>query len=673
MNNNRITLLNEDFKDFSIGDFPFDAEHSAMGEYHLYPNKGYCGAWFDPVCNYTYRGPSWIITEENGEHFLEQMRVETTNPHKTYPTLAAGDFNWKNYTVSAKMRIFNTSGDAGICFNYQNSLNVLVLLLREQKLMLVYRHKCEEKILAQADCAFDCDSFYILKAICDGSNVKCFVNGELKIEYSDELIARGGKIAVTASVPAQFTDIAVCVSEQTKREIDQRISEIKKRDDERQSKYPKMKLFKKLDLKNFGTGRQIRFGHLTGTKEWHIVLAQCQKRVFKDAYAHISCLTAIDLNGNILWQLGEPSENESFAKLTADVPLQVYDIDGDGIDEVITARNFELLILDGRTGMVKKKCKTPFSDEENSTLIGVPFNRYAFDRLNPDGIRIANFSGKSRPSDILLKDRYCRVYALNSDLELMWKFRNNKNTGHFPYAFDIDGDGKDELFCGYNLIDHDGSLIWTLPIEDDHTDEIIVGRLNPQSDKGCFGLVSGTQGFILADFDGNIIKQDFIGHAQRISTGNYRPNVDGYDICTTNYWGHQGIIYFYNCKGEPVWEKETGLNGNIIAPVNWVGDGTDLILLNADAKYGGLMDGDGNIVVKFPDDDNHPVLCAEAIDIAGDARDEIIVWDKNTMYIYTQDNTIDGEVYKPVKYPHYNSSNYRGEYSFPDKSYIFEK
>lgn len=28
-------LLNEDFSDFPIGEFPYDKNHSAMGEYHL--------------------------------------------------------------------------------------------------------------------------------------------------------------------------------------------------------------------------------------------------------------------------------------------------------------------------------------------------------------------------------------------------------------------------------------------------------------------------------------------------------------------------------------------------------------------------------------------------------------------------------------------------------------
>ena len=85
-----------------------------------------------------------------------------------------------------------------------------------------------------------------------------------------------------------------------------------------------------------------------------MVIAQCQKRVNRDAYGTISCLTAMDLDGNILWQYGEPTDNMEIGNISADMPMQIYDIDGDGYDEVITAKNFEVLILDGKTGNVKK-------------------------------------------------------------------------------------------------------------------------------------------------------------------------------------------------------------------------------------------------------------------------------------------------------------------------------
>ena len=56
--------------------------------------------------------------------------------------------------------------------------------------------------------------------------------------------------------------------------------------------------------------------------------------------------------------------------------------------------------------------------------------------------------------------------------------------------------------------------------------------------------------------------------------------------------------------------------------------------------------------------------CAEAVNLYGDARDEIVTWDYDSMYIYTQDDAPKDDVYAPFKYPDYNASNYRGEYSY---------
>ena len=81
------------------------------------------------------------------------------------------------------------------------------------------------------------------------------------------------------------------------------------------------------------------------------------------------------------------------------------------------------------------------------------------------------------------------------------------------------------------------------------------------------------------------------------------------------------------------------------------------------------IDGDGKRVVAFPDD-GHPTYCCEAIDLMGDSRDELVVWDYKSMYIYTQKDNSMKDAYKPIKYPHYNASNYRGEYSYPDVSYL---
>lgn len=668
MTEREIYLLREDFKEFPCGAFPYDREHSAMGEYHLCRLEGFTGVWNDPVCNYSYSGPSWMIVEKEGRRLIEQQRVENTYPHRTHPILMAGEPQWRDYTMEADIRPYNTSGSVGLAVCAQNSLRLLAVVLERQRVTVYRRHKQEETVLASAPFPFDSDRFYRMKLVLTGELLQVYVDGKPVLEVKDKAAAEGGRVGLTADRPAAYGEIWVTVEPQTADAV-RRQKEAEEAGQRREAQsYPSMKLLRTIDLKNFGTGRQIRFGHLRSPREWNIVLAQCQKRVYQDAYAMISCLTAIDLEGNVLWQWGEPSERAEAGLLSADLPFQVYDINGDGRDEVIFARDFELLVLDGVTGRVLNRTRTPHTPEPAQELLGIPYGRYAFDRLNPDCIRICNVSGKERPSDILIKDRYSRIYVLDSEFRLLWKYHDHKNTGHFPYPHDFNGDGRDEIFCGYNMLSADGELLWTLPLQDDHTDEIVIGKFRGDG-RGYLALASGSDGFVIADLQGRIVFRDDVGHAQRISVGSYLGEPGKFGICLVNYWGHQGIIYFYDCDGKLLWEKETGLNGQVLTPVNWKGDGTELILVNADCEKGGLMDGRGNLVVSFPRD-GHPDLCAEAIDLFGDNRDELVVWDQKQMYIYTQ---ADGPVqsgYEPVRYPLYAMSNYRGEYSYPDSSYV---
>lgn len=672
-----ILLCKEDFQDFSIGEFPYDRDHTAVGEYHCRTWEGYRGNWYDPVCSYTYNGtgPTWMVTEYQGIHYMESMRIEKDRPHRMFPTLETGDPAWKNYSVSVSLQRLSRKGMAGLVFCLNDSIDTLVFSLEGMdRARLSYRHKETVTVLEEAEWEHDCDQRLVLTVDCGEEGITCWVNGRKILRAAPEtagiFVRRGGRVGITADCPTRFTDFEVRVSEEEDRRVKERIRRRKELELAEQSRHPKMKLWKKIDLQDFGTSRQLRFGHLTGTGEWFAVLAQMQKRVNRDAYGFISCLTAVSLDGQILWQLGEPSrETEVLGKVSADMPFQVYDIDGDGVDEVIVGRNFEIQILDGPTGAIRKSVKTPISaPEEDEGLIGVPYGIYAFDRINPDGIRICNFRGKERPADILIKDRYCRIYALDEDLEMLWSYRSPKNTGHCPLPVDINGDGRDELLVGYTMLDSRGQELWSYPIEEDHTDEIVAGKFRGDG-RGYFACVSGTEGFFIGDMYGNIIARDWIGHAQRVSVANYRPDRPGFELAVTNYWGHQGVIYLYDSDGKELWEMENEMNGNILSPVNWDGTGAELILTNGDPQRGGLLNGDGIRAVAFPDD-GHPTLCCEAIDLTGDERDELVVWDYHSMYIYTQEDNPKPQTYHPVKFPRYNASNYRGEYAYPDASYL---
>jgi len=52
--------------------------------------------------------------------------------------------------------------------------------------------------------------------------------------------------------------------------------------------------------------------------------------------------------------------------------------------------------------------------------------------------------------------------------------------------------------------------------------------------------------------------------------------------------------------------------------------------------------------------------------VVGDERDEVILWDQERVWIYTQDRPFAGErIYAPVRNPRYDESNYRTRVSTP--------
>jgi hypothetical protein len=54
------------------------------------------------------------------------------------------------------------------------------------------------------------------------------------------------------------------------------------------------------------------------------------------------------------------------------------------------------------------------------------------------------------------------------------------------------------------------------------------------------------------------------------------------------------------------------------------------------------------------------------LDVTGDCRDEIIVWDPFELWVYTQaDSPKAGPLYRPVRNPVFNVSNYGAMQSLP--------
>ncbi|RPJ09583.1 MAG: hypothetical protein EHM28_01150 [Spirochaetaceae bacterium] len=652
-------LFSDDFSQFPAG--PFPSNYFATQEYHYLPPVGFTGAWREGTISHSWRPctAAWIIIEENGKKRMLST-IESTVPHPRM--LVTGDCEWQNYTAKIELQFMRIDGSAGLLVRYRNNREYYVFLLENgnrAKLVRIYHE--EQLLLGEAEIRIGNTGIHELSVTVSGNLIEAGFDGKKLFSCRDDMYNQG-RVALFSTTTCFFDQITIQMPKQDHGIFINLHDKKEKELCKLREQYPKPLLWRKLSTQGFGAGRQLRFGHLQSKKnELDILIAQNIKlQPEKDDYSAIRCLTAVDLAGNVLWQIGEPQDSMDAAITTSDLPVQIFDIDGDGADEVICVKNFRLMILDGMTGKVKKSVSVPNNAEDE--------NRYGF--LNADCVIIANVRGLPGPQDIIIKNRYRQFWIYDDNLNLLMSAKRpagkcKPNTGHFPMPFDANKDGRDEIFAGYTLFDADCNVIWNHDWPD-HTDEIIMGHFNPDQTGLQIATVSGDEGFCIFDAgSGEVLHKELLGHAQRISSARFRQDLPGLQFYCITFWHHPGIISFHDCTGKRLFSFEPDCLGNTLNPVNWRGDGCDLALLNTSAGCGGMIDGNGRRVVLFPND-GHPDLCAEACDLTGDPRSEIVTWDKDSIWIYTQDRPAEiSPVYNPKRAPHYNQSNYRGEYSFP--------
>jgi hypothetical protein len=644
-------LAHEDFSDLDIGPFPSD--YFATGEYHYLPPSGRTGRWYQPTRLHSWRpNVAWVVFQDGNRRRM----LQTLLPDKRIlRMLTTGSDGWTDYVLTVRLQPLRADGFVGVLFRCQTSRTTYRAGFDGPGLFRLVRDDHEEHaVLAEAAVEYSCDQTYCIQVKVAGPDIQVLLDDRPLLAARDAAFACG-KVGIAASTTAIFDSLevmaedSVCAANVITR--DRRLREL---DDLRQS-YPKPALVRRLDTKGFGAARNLRFGHLRNRDHLDLVLAQTVPFLPGDANSWgLRALTAMDLDGNVLWQFGTPAAGLDAAMTMCDMPVQVYDIDGDGQDEVLCMRNFNFYILDGRDGSVKSSFPLPRDPAEE--------NR--FGQLLGDAIIIANFRGLARPADIVIKNRYKQFWAYDEHGRRLWD-RRSRQTGHFAVPFDFDGTGKDDLLIGYSRVGPAGELRWELPWGD-HADEIAVGSFDPNRPGVQIALACGDEGSNILAPDGTVLHREMLGHAQRLTAAKFRDDLEGVQFYVVTYWGHAGIISLHDCTGRRLLQFQPNATGNVLSPVNWTGKGTELALLSGSVEHGGMIDGHGRTVVVFPDD-GHPQLCAEAIDLLGDGRDEILLWDQDAIWIYTQDAPHRGELYRPLRCPLWNRSNYRAEVSLPPR------
>jgi rhamnogalacturonan endolyase len=655
-------LFRDDFSGFPPGWLtrPVGQLNGAIQEYHYLPHRGVpLGPWANAICHLD----AWAVGEEQEKSYLEQHTVNE-QARLMSPIFLTGDPEWEDYTVEVDVRPLSLDDMAGVVFRYHTNRHYyLFALTGGNRARLAVRLPLEDSFrvakwreLGEAAFPYDTAAYHRLRVENRGAKILAYVDDRLILSAEDDELPRG-KAGVTANIPARFQDFRVSLADETKSRIDARIVRREAELTELRGQNPRPKLWKQFATPKFGAGRNVRFGDLDGDGAPEMLIAQNIPRI-GDNFVQISCLTAVTLEGRILWQLGRPDPRNGL--LTSDTPFQIHDLDGDGRNEVVMVKDFKLQVLEGATG--KPRASVPMPP-------ALPDNRlkpYAL--TNGDSLAFVNLAGSPRRWGVLVKDRYTHFWLLDAGLKPLWQ--GEGQLGHFPYPWDLDGDGRDEIAIGYALWDHAGRRLWSHDGDlKDHADGVAVGNFSddPKAEPRVYAWGSD-EGFLMFDRRGTILKHVRIGHAQTACVGKFLPDRPGLQLMCINFWKNPGVVSLFDHDGNLLDQQEPIHSGSPMLPVNWRGDGQEFVLLSGNAREGGMIDGKLRRVVMFPDD-GHPDLAAYVANLTGDARDEVVLWDQERVWIYTQDRPFSGErIYAPLRNPDYNESNYRTVVSRPGRA-----
>jgi len=654
-------LLEDEFGELQPGMFS-GGVIGAHAEYHYISATAPKGNWVVSCFRSNGSQRAWRVLIEDDRHIMYQSYTSSKNERRlTHPMIIAGDDLWEDYTVEVEFSPDTKEAQSGLLFRYKNDrcyyffgVNGPNAVLKMVHHATAY-HEPYVKILAQSEFSWQPGQYITAKVTVEGSSIRAELNGWTVLEADDETYLNG-RVGLMSDVPTRYRSVLVTAAPEEKKRYQARKAERERELEKLQAANPKSVLWKKIYTDGFGVGRSLRFGDLNNDGQIDVLVGQVLHHGPKDRNSEVGALTAMTFDGEILWQLGEPDQWKDH--LTNDVGFQIHDLDGDGRTEVIYAKNFEIVVADGASGKTKYKAPTPINKFKRP-----PYNK--FRRILGDCLFFCDLRGTGHDRDIIIKDRYQNFWALNDRLEIMWE--GSCVTGHYPYAYDVDGDGKDEIAIGYSLFDDNGKMLWSLDDTlEDHADGVAVVNFSADEDAEPILLnAASDEGMIFIDLKGNILKHHYFGHLQNPAAANFRDDLPGLETVTINFWANQGIIHHFDANGDPYYDFEPVQHGSMMLPINWTGRSEEYYVLSPNVEEGGLYDGWGRKVVKFPGD-GHPDLCNAVLDITGDCRDEIVVWDAGEIWVYTQDdNPKTGKLYKPIRNPLYNYSNYQATVSLP--------
>ena len=361
------------------------------------------------------------------------------------------------------------------------------------------------------------------------------------------------------------------------------------------------------------SGYWVVVGDLTGDGNVEVVSA---RNVDRDDVHYTSAVVAQRLDGSVLWRWGDPTVGRR--ALHHDVACQIHDWDGDGRNEVILCTKGALVELDGATG--EERDRWPIADDATDCLV------------------FADLSGKGRPTDVLVKTRYRRIWAYDQRGELLWDVTDpgGFRTAHQPRPIDIDGDGRDEIMAGYSLLNPDGTVRWTfrsaaVDQRSGHLDCCRVLRRGRTPEEWRLVLtLCGANCLSVVDGNGQVQWEIPGFHFESVNVGRIVPGRDALQIAVDvdHQPRGQSPIWMVDETGEPLGRITTQYSRHH-SLVDWTGDGWHE-LVNCHSR--GIYDHTGRRIATLAA--GEPPLLLLQGDMTGDGIPDLALVTESTLHIY---------------------------------------
>ncbi|MEK3686186.1 family 16 glycoside hydrolase [Paenibacillus sp. FSL R10-2736] len=155
---------------------------------------------------WTTSGGAWSVADD-GTKALTQTSMSGEALAYT------GDASWRNYTYSAKIKLLNAFGNAGLLFRYADASNYYMFRLNDSgdKAELFKKTAGTLTMVSSADVAVTPGQWTELKVTVSGSTVTAFAGGTQLIQWTDTAAQpAGGKIGIRMhSSTARIDDVKV--------------------------------------------------------------------------------------------------------------------------------------------------------------------------------------------------------------------------------------------------------------------------------------------------------------------------------------------------------------------------------------------------------------------------------------------------------------------------------